>query len=112
VITPKSISELNDAYGVDVGTIRLDLSNIDFTGNDVRLDVSVTKAGEIHILLPPKVDTDVRVDVNLGDVKVFGRDLGGVGKHETITDNGDDGPGGGHIRLNTHLGVGDLEVSR
>jgi phage shock protein PspC (stress-responsive transcriptional regulator) len=111
-IAPKSVSELSDVYKVDVGSIRLDLSNIDFTGNDVRLVVSVTKAGDVRITLPPNVDADVHVNVNLGDVRVFDRDLGGVGKHETITDNGVDGPGGGHIQLDTSLGVGDLEVQR
>jgi hypothetical protein len=111
-LTPRSVSELRNAYVVDVGSVRLDLSHIDFTDTDVDMNVAVNTAGDVVVILPPNVDADVFVDVKLGNATVFGRDLGGVGRHDTISDAGADGTGGGRIHLRATVGVGDLEVHR
>lgn len=109
---PSSVSDLAPRYDNQFGNSTLDLRRVDFTGRDETVDVRVA-FGRLDVLLPPTVDTSVEADLFAGDAVVFGDSWGGLnsGVH-AVTDNGVDGPGGGHLRLLVHVNAGNLEVHR
>jgi Cell wall-active antibiotics response 4TMS YvqF len=112
VWTPQSVDELATRYENNFGNAVLDLSNVNFVGQDVRVEVDVT-FGELDVILPPNVDVTASVDVNAGDAQVFDESWGGVNQAPgDVTDLGVDGRGGGHLRLDVHVSAGNVEVHR
>jgi predicted membrane protein len=108
------VQELRGEYRLAFGDATLDLREVDFTGQTEPVDVSVNlNVGELDILLPPTVDVSARVDVDAGDARVFGQSNGGFGQPAIdVTDLGEDGAGGGDVRLLVHVNTGDVEVTR
>jgi hypothetical protein len=112
--TPATIDEIEPSYTVDWGEITLDLSDVDFsTSAPVRVTIDVNGGGTARVILPPNVDADVDARVDLGDINVFNNHWGGIDHRErTVTDLGDDGPGGGRIMLDINVGLGEVKVTR
>jgi hypothetical protein len=111
-LVPATVDELGSSYHQNFGDFTMDLRNIDFTGADKEIQITMN-AGDLTILLPPRVDTTVHAKVNLGDAKVFGTKWGGIGSPaRDVTDNDTDGPGGGTLVLDIQLNAGDLGVHR
>lgn len=109
---PTSYEEISDRYVLRVGDALLDLTAVDFTGRDAKISARV-EFGDLHVIVPPEVDVEARVFVDVGDAQVFGTSWSGIGlPARTITDLGDDGRGGGTLRLNLHVSVGSVEVYR
>ncbi len=108
---PATFAELQDRYYVPSGHVVLDLRRIDFTGKAADVQVEVG-AGEVDVLLPPSVDVEVASSLGSGHSRVLGSEDGGVGLDNFRSDLGPDGAGGGELRLNIEMGVGDLEVTR
>lgn len=109
---PTGIQQLDPDYRAGIGNAVLDLSAVDFTGQEKALRVQVD-IGDLQVILPADVDTVVDADVSTGNAHVFGTTWGGLNQQpRTITDNGDDGPGGGTLTLHTKVGMGNLEVRR
>lgn len=109
---PQAVQELVTRYELGTGDATLDLRELDFTGRDETVE-AVVRFGSLRVLLPPDVDVDVRADINAGDARVLGTAWGGLNQAaREISDDGDDGPGGGHLRLIVHVNAGDLEVDR
>ena len=111
---PASLQALRSDYRLAFGDATLDLRDIDFTGQTEPAIVSVNlNVGELKVFLPPNVDVSARVDVDAGDARVFGESTGGFGQPALdVTDLGDDGAGGGNVRLLVHVNTGDVEVTR
>jgi phage shock protein PspC (stress-responsive transcriptional regulator) len=110
--TPDNITNLSDTYVHGVGDATLDLSQLDFTGQNRVLRIHVN-AGDVQVMLPPKVDVDVNATIKAGDARVLGTEWNGVNAPvHRITDKGTDGAGGGHLVLNILVNVGSLEVAR
>lgn len=111
-LVPATVDELGSSYHQNFGDFTMDLRNINFTGADKEIQITMN-AGDLTILLPPRVDTTVHAKVNLGDAKVFGNKWGGIGSPaRDVTDNDTDGPGGGTLVLDIQLNAGDLGVHR
>jgi hypothetical protein len=109
---PLTVQQVDANYSADVGDATLDLSAVDFTGQNK--DVQITMgAGNLTIVLPSNVDVRAEVQVNVGNAVVFGESWGGIGQsRHTVTDLGSDGPGGGELVLRATLNVGNVEVRR
>jgi hypothetical protein len=109
---PASVSQLQPSYTQDAGDMVLDLSRVDFTGQDVTLNAKVS-LGNLRIVLPNTVDAVVVADVTVGNAQVFGENWNGLGLDtRTVTDNGPDGVGGGTIHIDASVDAGNLEVRR
>ena len=109
---PAAVSQLQSTYRQDVGDMVLDLSKVDFTGQDVNLTAQVN-LGNLKIVLPDTVDVVVVADVNVGNAQVFGENWNGLGLDQrTVTDNGTDGVGGGKLHIDASVDAGNLEVRR
>jgi hypothetical protein len=111
-LTPAVLASVEDDYHQNLGDFTLDLRNVDFTGADKHITITMN-AGDLKVLVPPKVDTTVIAKVSAGDAKVFGSQWGGLGTaRRTIVDDDTDGPGGGTLTLDITQKLGDLEVHR
>ena len=109
---PSNVAELASSYNHGAGTVTLDLTSVDFSEQQKTIKVHLN-AGDLRVILPNTVDTDVRAKVGTGDARVFGTRWSGIGNGQhRVTDNGSDGPGGGHLELDINVGLGTLEVNR
>jgi predicted membrane protein len=110
---PDSVTEIQARYQHNFGDATLDLTNVDFTGQevDIRVDMDF---GSIRIELPDDVDVRVDARVAMSGARVFDEEWGGGFGNDTrrITDNGLDGEGGGTLNLDVRVDFGDLEVQR
>jgi hypothetical protein len=107
-----NVSRLERTYDVAIGDTTLDLSALDFSGRDEAVDIHVS-VGSLRIVLPDRVDAQVTAQVDLGDARVFDQRWSGMGQGQhSVTDAGDDGPGGGRLTIDATVDVGSLEVVR
>ncbi len=112
VLVPTSVDQLGSSYHQNFGDFTMDLRKVDFTGANKEIQITMN-AGDLTILLPPRVDTTVHAKVNLGDATVFGDKWGGIGSPEhAVVDNDTDGVGGGTLVLDIQLKAGNLGVHR
>jgi len=111
---PPSIDQLRDEYRHDVGDATLDLTAIDFADTQRSVDITVkVDLGNLEIIVPPDVDVTVDANVDVGNADIFRENWGGLGPgSRTVTDFGEDGPGGGQLRIDAGVGLGNLEVHR
>jgi len=111
-LVPDSVDDLPTRVHRNVGSIELDMSNIDFAGTTRSLEVRVG-LGAIEITVPSDVDVDVDASVDLGSAEVFDESWEGIDSGtRSITDNGPDGPGGGELHITASVNTGDLQIHR
>jgi phage shock protein PspC (stress-responsive transcriptional regulator) len=110
---PASVEAVQREYRQGIGDATLDLSKVDFSESDiVTIDIAVD-LGTLKIKVPSSVDVTVNAQVDVGDASVFQEKWDGLGQSaRTITDLGEDGPGGGRLNINAKVDVGELEVTR
>jgi Cell wall-active antibiotics response 4TMS YvqF len=109
---PATVDAIEPRYELGAGQIRLDMSDVDFTGRAAATTVELG-VGEARITVPREVDVEIQVDVGLGDVEVLGRqDDDGVDVRMTVSDDGPDGSGGGELRLAVDVALGAVVVHR
>jgi phage shock protein PspC (stress-responsive transcriptional regulator) len=112
VYRPRTVAAIADRYAFNVGDTTLDLRAVDFTGAQRNTTVAM-KYGQVKVLLPDNVDTDVTLDMQRGRASLLGHEWSGksIGTQE-ITDLGRDGAGGGTMHLTIQLNTGIVEVTR
>jgi hypothetical protein len=112
VYRPQSIAEIADRYDFTAGNATLDLSAIDFTGQSQAITLTM-KFGQLRVQLPPNVDTTAMLSLNTGRAMILGKQYDGRSVHdETVTSLGDDGAGGGTLKLDLQMETGSVEVNR
>ncbi|MEV0700828.1 PspC domain-containing protein [Saccharopolyspora sp. NPDC050389] len=111
-IRPTSIQNVLPHYKRSAGSVQLDLRNLEIAdGQELRTGANVG-LGDILVHVPPNVDVTARCAAELGTVHCLGDSADGRSAHRSVVDQGDDGPGGGHIVLDLVVGTGDVEVIR
>jgi phage shock protein PspC (stress-responsive transcriptional regulator) len=104
--------EVANRYENNFGDALLDLSAVDFAGQDRRITVEVN-FGAVEVILPPEVDVTARVEVGAGEASVFDNTWSGLNQPgAAVTDLGPDGTGGGRLDLRVVVNAGDAEVHR
>ncbi|MFR9731466.1 PspC domain-containing protein [Saccharopolyspora sp. MS10] len=95
------------------GTLTLDLRQLRL-GPDERVETKARVGnGQVRVLLPPGLDTSARCITNNGTADCLGnRESGGSRTQLDVADPGEDGPGGGQLRLHLAVNNGDVEVLR
>ncbi|MBF9129128.1 hypothetical protein I0C86_09050, partial [Plantactinospora sp. S1510] len=112
VWAPASYEVMADTYETRLGNATLDLTRVDFAGQDAKVHVEVN-LGEVKVILPPNVDVTVLLDVNAGDADVLGHRYGHFpGSQRDVTDYGEDGAGGGRLLLSLQVNAASAEVTR
>jgi phage shock protein PspC (stress-responsive transcriptional regulator) len=109
---PTTMAELDQPYEQNFGSAKLDLRQIDFTGQSKAVTLRIA-AGDLEVMLPPDVDTTVETEINVGDARIFDTQWSGLRvPTRKVTDPGRDGAGGGELRLIIRVNAGNVEVHR
>lgn len=106
---PAGVDEIPDAYRLGVGSLVVDLREVDFTGRVVEIEAEVG-IGELTVYLPQDVAADVSGRVGIGSIRTWDH-LGttsrqGIGITSNYTSEGADGM----IILDASVGLGEIEV--
>lgn len=108
---PQSVAELREGYRIGIGNVRLDLTDLDFTGQNLSVTASAG-IGNVEVLVPRNVDVQVDGRSGIGEAALFGENANGTSAERSAFDQGPDGEGGGRLRLVLEVGVGRVEVDR
>jgi hypothetical protein len=106
--TPATLDELDSEYNLGVGKLTLDLTKLDFTGQEREIDVRVGM-GEAIVIVPAKVAVEARGDVGMGEAIALGKKNGGMGVTVTQSDDAADA-GAGKLEIDFKVGLGKGEV--
>jgi hypothetical protein len=103
---PDDAATAEAGYDLGMGSLRVDLSEIDDLEDGATIPVSVG-IGEVVVTLPEGVGAEVEASVGIGEVTVLGRSRGGFGVsvEEEIA-------GTPSIVLEVSAGIGRVEVAR
>lgn len=108
---PASAAQVEDAYALGVGQLRVDLSQVSDPG---RLDGRTIRVregiGSTTVVVPSGMDVDVDASMRAGQIRVFGTVYNGNPSASVqYADPHDDGP---DLTLELEQSLGDLEVVR
>jgi len=110
---PTSPSQVAPRYRLAIGTMHLDLSNVDFRPGTT--DVTATVGiGNLVVELPPGTAVSVAAHSGLGAVQVFGQDEGGFGTSQVkqVSGSSSNMSNPPRIVLDAQTGVGEVQVIR
>lgn len=109
--TPSTASEVDARYWIPAGELTLDLTGItDLAALDDRRVTVEGGVGHLEILLPEGLSSEVEAAVHgTGNISLFGEDNGGI----DVTANKSQvrARDVATLRIDTNLGVGEIEVS-
>jgi phage shock protein PspC (stress-responsive transcriptional regulator) len=109
-VTPSSSAEVDPTYTMDVGELRLDLTDVrDPRALDGRTIHVTGNVGHIEVRVPAGVTVESDSEVTgIGGINAFGRDGGGV--DTTVKAVHYAGVGAPHLTIDTDLHVGAIDV--
>jgi phage shock protein PspC (stress-responsive transcriptional regulator) len=105
---PASAAELRPHYELGIGDLVVDLRETDMPAGDVPLDMDVG-IGQAHVIVADDVCVATDAEVGMGNVRLFGRDHGGV--DVDIEDQRGAEPTATRLLLNADVGVGQVRVN-
>lgn len=107
--TPLTFAEVEDEYAIDIGEMVIDLRELPWSGQELRLEAAVD-AGNLEIYLPEGVGLIGEASVDVGRVSEPGeRSTAGLGDPTLTWDE----PGDlGTVVLDAHVDVGNIEIRR
>jgi phage shock protein PspC (stress-responsive transcriptional regulator) len=102
---PAGIASVRDYYRVGVGTLDVDLSRVRFPAGTttIRAEAGI---GDVHVVVPSGVTVRAKTHVSWGNASLLGHDEDG---HNVRSDVG---PSDAKLVLDTHVGIGHVEVDR
>ena len=109
-LAPTDLDDLQSSYELGAGSLRLDLTQLPFDGETVRVEVAVG-AGEIRITVPDDVDLVAEGSVGIGQVRLVERSAGGLGVGDVRTSIEVDDPRGS-VELDLSAGLGEIRVEQ
>jgi phage shock protein PspC (stress-responsive transcriptional regulator) len=104
---PASTADLRDRYELGVGELVVDLSDTQLPAGDVPLELDLG-VGEARVVVPEDVCVSTTADVGIGNVRMFGRDNGGIDIDFEETPNAD--PDVTRLVLDAEVGIGEVRV--
>jgi hypothetical protein len=107
---PVSAASVRSDYTMDVGEIRLDLTDVsDLEALDGRTIHLTGNVGHLEVIVPRGVSVVSENHVTgIGGINAFGRGAGGV--DTTLLSDHAGGPGAPHLTIDTDLHVGGIDV--
>jgi phage shock protein PspC (stress-responsive transcriptional regulator) len=114
VIRPASVDALNSDYHLAVGTLSLDLSDVDFPAGETHVGATVG-IGHLVVTVPRDAVVEVEAHAGLGYLDLpGGQDRGGIRVDRSFVDGGEPGSTGSgqRIVLAARVGAGEVEVVR
>jgi phage shock protein PspC (stress-responsive transcriptional regulator) len=100
------IQDLRENYRLGIGTIVLDLSDVQFPAGETHVNARVD-VGRLDVIVPPDVALRVHGDTQFGDVNVLGDIADGHDVERNVEQDGKR-----VLVLDAHVGAGSLRVNR
>jgi predicted membrane protein len=94
-----------------VGSIRLDLTDVDFSEQLVRTKVSAG-VGNVQVIVPRNADVSVDARSGIGELDVLGQQESGTSVSRSVVDHGTAGDGSIDLTLDLDVSIGRVEVDR
>jgi phage shock protein PspC (stress-responsive transcriptional regulator) len=104
---PATTADLRDRYELGVGELVVDLRETDLPAGDVPLELDLG-LGEARVVVPEDVCVATSADVGIGNVRLFGRDNGGI--DVDFEERPDAAPDVTRLVLDAEIGVGEVRV--
>ena len=102
---PASVEGILDEYYLGIGSLLIDLRDVDFAGRTVATEVDLG-IGEVRVYLPDGVAAEVDGDVGMGALRVGGQRQGGLGIAGVYYLEGSEGT----VLLDADVGIGQIDV--
>lgn len=109
-LRPLTVEEIESAYALDAGHLHLDFRDVDFSGQNVAIDVDLG-VGNLFVEVPPTVTLEVAANTRLGDANVAGQWSSGLGAEVIRTIQGTD-TDGGTLVVDADLKMGSISIYR
>ena len=106
---PASVAELRDQYEIGIGSIDVDLRDVDLPTGRTDLDIDVGM-GEALVYVPRDACVTSDVEIGAGASDVFDEDYNGVDL--TFAETPTPPPARPHLHIDANIGVGVIEVVR
>ena len=111
VYQPLASSSVARTYEMAVGDLEVDLSRTAFASGDTEVTIELG-VGEALVIVPRHVAVDIEASASVGQVHVFNRHSGGFGASLATTEGGSRSTGDKLLRIDAHVGLGDLRIVR
>jgi phage shock protein PspC (stress-responsive transcriptional regulator) len=108
---PPTAAEVDPEYRIGVGSIRLDLADVDFSEQLVRTKVSAG-VGNIEVIVPRNADVSIDARAGIGEVDLLGQQENGTSATRSLVDYGPGGDGTIDLTLDLDVSIGRVEVDR
>ena len=103
---PSSVGEILNDYDLGIGSLLIDLRDVDFAGQTVAMEVDLG-IGEVRVYLPDGVSAEVDGDVGMGALQVGDQGHSGLGVDAVYYLEGSEGT----LMLDADVGIGQVVVS-
>jgi hypothetical protein len=108
---PQTAAQVEPEYRIGVGSIRLDLSDVDFSEQLVRTKVSAG-VGNIEVIVPRTTDVVIDGRAGIGEVDLLGQVANGTSASRSVVDYGPGGDSRIDLTLDLDVSIGRVEVDR
>jgi phage shock protein PspC (stress-responsive transcriptional regulator) len=108
---PSTAAEIQPEYRVGVGSIRLDLSDVDLSKQLVHTKVSAG-VGNVQVIVPRTADVAVDGRAGIGEVDLLGQVANGTSAQRSVVDHGPGGDAAIDLTLDLDVSIGRVEVDR
>jgi Cell wall-active antibiotics response 4TMS YvqF len=109
-VEPTTIARVDDEHELGIGSLRIDLTGVDFPDGDHSLDASVG-IGELVIIVPSDLAVMAHGEIGAGNFMFMDDERSGLGVEETFTDDDYEGAELA-LRIEASVGLGSIEVRR
>ena len=108
---PTRAVEVLDEYRLGVGSLDLDLSGVELSGQLKRIKLS-SGVGDLQVIVPANADVSIDARVGAGDIDVLGRKDNGTSPTVSVVDYGLGGDGRIDLVLDLDVNLGAVKVTR
>lgn len=108
--SPATTAELRDEYNVRIGSLEVDLRDLELPAGDTTVEANVG-IGDLLVRVPAGVAVDVTADAGAGDLRLLGREESGWNPHARVVDGGGSGARA-RLVIDAEIGLGEIRVRR
>jgi phage shock protein PspC (stress-responsive transcriptional regulator) len=108
---PATASDVQPEYRLGVGSLRLDLSDVDLSEQLVRTKASLG-VGDLEIVVPANADVSIDSRSGIGEVLLFGESQDGTSVSRSVVDHGTGSDGRIDLVLDLDVNIGQVRVDR
>jgi phage shock protein PspC (stress-responsive transcriptional regulator) len=105
---PAETEDVRSSYEMAIGDFELDLSDTALPSGEIEIEANLGM-GELLIVVPRDIAVDIDASASAGNVSLFGEESDGFDVERSVTEDGD---GDTLLRIDAHVGLGDVRVVR